>query len=174
MTNEGFDKEGQYFVEFDYEKNCDSNVPDTFLEIKESNFQIVEPKNIDREIHEGEILLKNSFHLFLYGLDIDNYNTYELTEEIYNEIKNHIGKINRENIKIIDENSLISIFVIKIDFVVNNLPNFKNYDKLIKFGRFATVKLNSEKDALKLLLEHVAINVPLVDNRKGKFFIFQN
>jgi bifunctional DNase/RNase len=55
--------------------------------------------------------LKNSFHLLLYGLEIERLTTYELIEEIFNEIKNKVGKLEIEDIMLIEEQSVISIIL---------------------------------------------------------------
>ncbi len=50
--------------------------------------------------------------------------------------------------------------------MINN-PAFNNYDRLNEIGRMALIKLRSEKDALRLFLDKIKLNIPLVGNKRG-------
>ncbi len=51
-------------------------------------------------------------------------------------------------------------------------PETTDYDKILGYGRFATIKFRVEKDALKFYLEKVKVSVSLVTGKKGMPFIF--
>jgi hypothetical protein len=55
---------------------------------------------------------------------------------------------------------------------MSNSKNFKSYDLFLKNGRFAIVNFVSEKDALKIFLEKVRLNLPLADGKKGSPWIY--
>jgi len=40
------------------------------------------------------------------------------------------------------------------------------------YGRFAVIKFRVEKDALKLYLEKIKINLPLVSGKKGMPYVY--
>ena len=44
-------------------------------------------------------------------IEIERLTTYELIEEIFNEIKNKVGKLEIEDIMLIEEQSVISIIL---------------------------------------------------------------
>ncbi len=54
-----------------------------------------------------------------------------------------------------------------LDYISLNNPSFNNYQRLNDIGRIALIKLRSEKDALRLYLEKIKLNIPLVHNKKG-------
>lgn len=42
-----------------------------------------------------------------------------------------------------------------------------SFDRLISYGRFACVKFTQNKDALKVFLDRVRLNLPLSNGKKG-------
>ena len=71
----------------------------------------------DKEINELEFKL-SQYHLFIYGLDIENLSLQEITEDIYHEIKKFF-KINKEEIYVIEETSIISKIIIIRLYIIN-------------------------------------------------------
>ena len=59
-----------------------------------------------------------------------------------------------------------------LGYVYSNISNFTAYEKFITYGRFATIKLKSEKDALKLFLEKTKVNLPLSNGKKGMPYLY--
>lgn len=57
----------------------------------------------------GNYAVKDSFQLYLLGLDLYNYTTAQLRTTIYEELNRKIGKVVPECIQFIDPHSLISI-----------------------------------------------------------------
>ncbi len=57
--------------------------------------------------------LENSFHLLLYGLETEKLTSYELLDELYNEIRNKVGRLEMEDILLFEEQSIISKFYLK-------------------------------------------------------------
>jgi hypothetical protein len=53
-----------------------------------------------------------------------------------------------------------------------NSKSFKSYDKFLQYGRFVVITFSSEKDAIKLFLEKVKLNLPLANGKKGMPGIF--
>lgn len=117
-TSEGFDQNGEYYIDYDFEnakfeglpnQNHEINyLPNTFVPATVDRLESIDVKVSQKEIEELSNNLKLSFHLILSGLDTERLNTYELIEEIYQELKTVFGKINKEDIHVLDEVSIIS------------------------------------------------------------------
>lgn len=161
-TLEGFDSSGEFFVEYDF-TNSNNNLyaPNFYVHAKTDKLETLETKFVDKDLLEIENNLKFSFHLILYGLDADRYSTNELITVIYEEIKSTFSKFNKDDIIILDEISVL-------DFIINQNINV-NYEKFNEYGRFALIKFRNEKDAIKMFVEKLRMNFPLVNNKKGKF-----
>ena len=80
---------------------------------------------------------------------------------MYHELKSLFGKINKEDIQLLSEESIMNMFINQNDKNIYNIEHFENY------GRFITVKFRSDKDALKVYLEKIKLVLPLVNNKKG-------
>ena len=61
------------------------------------------------DISELADKIKESFHFIIYGLDAERFSTTDLIEEIYQEFKNSFGKMNKEDIYLLDEQSVLSM-----------------------------------------------------------------
>jgi len=55
---------------------------------------------------------------------------------------------------------------------MTNSKSFKSYDKFLQYGRFVAITFSSEKDAIKLFLEKVRLNLTLANGKKGMPGIF--
>ena len=63
-------------------------------------------------LHENNkrVLISNDpfqFHLAIYGLDNERYNNQELIEELFQEIKGQNINIGKEDIQLLDEQSIL-------------------------------------------------------------------
>ncbi len=170
-TLEGFDYNGDYFLEYDFsEESIDSSPHQLFSTLVPSNverLEVLEAKAIESDLDDLVKNLKQSFHLIMYGLDAEKFSNHELVEEIYQEMKASLGKFNKEDIILLDERSVISKLFNLLEYVLDSNPNFFSYDKFNQFGRIALLKFKTEKDALKVYLEKVRINLPLIQGKKG-------
>jgi hypothetical protein len=55
---------------------------------------------------------------------------------------------------------------------LNNISNFNLQDKFFELGRFAAVKFHSEKDALRVYLEKVKLNLHLSNGKRGQPMLY--
>ena len=102
------------------------------------------------------------FHIALYGLDDERFTNQELVEEINQEIKGQNINVNKEDIQLIDEESLLNDYLSKKD---KNNFNLNNNDNI---GRIALIRFKNDFDGLKLYYNRNFFYLPLVDNKKGK------
>jgi len=82
----------------------------------------------------------------------------ELVEEIYQEIKAQSININKEDIQLIDEESLLNDYLNK---------NEKNNLDTENIGRIALIRFKNDYDGLKFYSKNY-FSVPLNDGKKGK------
>lgn len=158
-TEEGFDEKGDYYLEYDFTKgNYHESYPKVYLEVNEDLLECINTQSLN-ENNKNAIYSKSfNFHICFYGLDNERYTNFELIDEIYHEFKSQNIKISKEDIQILDEESLLCYIINK-----SNTP----IDKFDMFGRFAIVRLKYDKDALKIYLEKIKILLPLLGGRKG-------
>ena len=158
-TEEGFDEKGDYYLEYDFTKgNYHESYPKVYLEVNEDLLECINTQSLN-ENNKNAIYSKSfNFHIWFYGLDNERYTNFELIDEIYHEFKSQNIKISKEDIQILDEESLLCYIINK-----SNTP----IDKFDMFGRFAIVRLKYDKDALKIYLEKIKILLPLLGGRKG-------
>ena len=74
---------------------------------KGSQFTFTE-KQWSHRLKGGNLALKETFHLYLLGLDIYNSTRSHLRSAVYDELNRKIGKISLDNIQFIDPHSLVS------------------------------------------------------------------
>ena len=205
-TEECFDENGDYFIEYDFEKkdieknkelknkfnnnilnlNFNNNVnnnnninnqnminslnyynyiekPKVFIDISEDNMESIAPSHL-YESNKKILLSKDTFkfHIAIYGLDDEKITNQELVEEIYQEIKGQNINLNKEDIQLIDEESLLNDYLNKKE---NNNLNFNNVEN---FGRIALIKFRNDFDGLKLYCNRNYFSLPLIDGKKGK------
>ena len=205
-TEECFDENGDYFIEYDFEKkdieknkelknkfnnnilnlNFNNNVnnnnninnqnminslnyynyiekPKVFIDISEDNMESISPSHL-YESNKKILLSKDTFkfHIAIYGLDDEKITNQELVEEIYQEIKGQNINLNKEDIQLIDEESLLNDYLNKKE---NNNMNFNNVEN---FGRIALIKFRNDFDGLKLYCNRNYFSLPLIDGKKGK------
>jgi hypothetical protein len=48
-----------------------------------------------------------------------------------------------------------------------NNSEFNDYERFSEYGRFATIRFKNEKDAIKIYLDKIKINLPLINHKKG-------
>ena len=134
-----------------------------FIDINEENFENITPSHIyesNRKILLSKDMFK--FHIALYGLDDERFTNQELVEEIYQEIKVQNININKEDIQLIDEESLFNNYLNKKeknDFNFNNLENI---------GRIALIRFKNDFDGLKFYCNKNYFGISLIDGKKGK------
>ena len=159
-TEEGFDEKGDYYIEYDFTQgNYEETYPKVYVEVNEDLLESINNKNIN-ENNKNAIFGKFiNFHICFYGLDNERYTNYELIEEIYHELKSQNIKVNKENIQILDEGSILAYIII------NKLNT--SIEKFDTFGRFVIIKMKYDKDALKIYLEKCKLLLPLLGGRKG-------
>ena len=205
-TEECFDENGDYFIEYDFEKkdieknkelknkfnnnilnlNFNNNVnnnnninnqnminslnyynyiekPKVFIDISEDNMESIAPSHL-YESNKKILLSKDTFkfHIAIYGLDDEKITNQELVEEIYQEIKGQNINLNKEDIQLIDEESLLN------DYLNKKEKNNINFNNVENFGRIALIKFRNDFDGLKLYCNRNYFSLPLIDGKKGK------
>ena len=205
-TEECFDENGDYFIEYDFEKkdieknkelknkfnnnilnlNFNNNVnnnnninnqnminslnyynyiekPKVFIDISEDNMESIAPSHF-YESNKKILLSKDTFkfHIAIYGLDDEKITNQELVEEIYQEIKGQNINLNKEDIQLIDEESLLN------DYLNKKEKNNMNFNNVENFGRIALIKFRNDFDGLKLYCNRNYFSLPLIDGKKGK------
>ncbi len=205
-TEECFDENGDYFIEYDFEKkdieknkelknkfnnnilnlNFNNNVnnnnninnqnminslnyynyiekPKVFIDISEDNMESIAPSHL-YESNKKILLSKDTFkfHIAIYGLDDEKITNQELVEEIYQEIKEQNINLNKEDIQLIDEESLLN------DYLNKKEKNNMNFNNVENFGRIALIKFRNDFDGLKLYCNRNYFSLPLIDGKKGK------
>ena len=205
-TEECFDENGDYFIEYDFEKkdieknkelknkfnnnilnlNFNNNVnnnnninnqnminslnyynyiekPKVFIDISEDNMESIAPSHL-YESNKKILLSKDTFkfHIAIYGLDDEKITNQELVEEIYQEIKGQNINLNKEDIQLIDEESLLN------DYLNKKEKNNMNFNNVENFGRIALIKFRNDFDGLKLYCNRNYFSLPLIDGKKGK------
>ena len=205
-TEECFDENGDYFIEYDFEKkdieknkelknkfnnnilnlNSNNNVnnnnninnqnminslnyynyiekPKVFIDISEDNMESIAPSHL-YESNKKILLSKDTFkfHIAIYGLDDEKITNQELVEEIYQEIKGQNINLNKEDIQLIDEESLLN------DYLNKKEKNNMNFNNVENFGRIALIKFRNDFDGLKLYCNRNYFSLPLIDGKKGK------
>ena len=205
-TEECFDENGDYFIEYDFEKkdieknkelknkfnnnilnlNFNNNVnnnnninnqnminslnyynyiekPKVFIDISEDNMESIAPSHL-YESNKKILLSKDTFkfHIAIYGLDDEKITNQELVEEIYQEIKGQNINLNKEDIQLIDEESLLN------DYLNKKEKNNLNFNNVENFGRIALIKFRNDFDGLKLYCNRNYFSLPLIDGKKGK------
>ena len=136
--------------------------PKAFIDITDDEMESISVANL----HENnkKVLLSNDpfqFHICIYGLDNEKYNNQELVEELSQEIKGQNINISREDIQLIDEESLL------YEYYKNNKEKM-NWDDLNHIGRIALIKFKNDQDALKLYCNKNFFYLPLVESKRGK------
>lgn len=164
-TIEGFDRNGDFFVEYDFTKDNEIADSETFVVASAERLETLDTKNVEAEITELENRAEESFHLIFYGLETEKFSSTDLIEEIYQELKNNMIKVTKDGIFVLDEQSLIN-------FAVTSDSNFQDFNKLLECGRLAMIRLKNEKEALKIYTEKTRINLPLINGRKGQPLIW--
>ena len=202
-TEECFDENGDYFIEYDFEKkdieknkelknkfnnnilnlnfnNNNNNInnqnminslnyynyiekPKVFIDISEDNMESIAPSHL-YESNKKILLSKDTFkfHIAIYGLDDEKITNQELVEEIYQEIKGQNINLNKEDIQLIDEESLLN------DYLNKKEKNNMNFNNVENFGRIALIKFRNDFDGLKLYCNRNYFSLPLIDGKKGK------
>ena len=205
-TEECFDENGDYFIEYDFEKkdieknkelknkfnnnilnlNFNNNVnnnnninnqnminslnyynyiekPKVFIDISEDNMESIAPSHL-YESNKKILLSKDTFkfHIAIYGLDDEKITNQELVEEIYQEIKGQNINLNKEDIQLIDEESLLN------DYLNKKEKNNMNFNNVENFGRIALIKFRNDFDGLKLYCNRNYFSLPLIEGKKGK------
>ena len=135
--------------------------PKVFVDINEENMESVTPSHL-YESNKKILLSKDSFkfHIAIYGLDDERFTNQELVEEIYQEIKAQSININKEDIQLIDEQSLVNDYL--------NKNENKNLNMIENIGRIALIRFKNDYDGLKFYSKKNYFSVPLNDGKKGK------
>ena len=139
--------------------------PKIFVDINEENMESVTPSHLYES--NRKILLSKEpfkFHIGLYGLDDERFTNQELVEEIYQEIKSQFQNIiiNKEDIQLVDEQSLLN------DYLNKNEKNNFNFNKAENIGRIAIIRFRNDYDGLKFYCKKNYFSAPLNDGKKGK------
>ena len=136
--------------------------PKVYIDINDEEMESISVNNL----HENnkKVLISNDpfeFHIAIYGLDNERYNNQELIEELYQQIKGQNINIGKEDIQLIDEESILyEYFKSKKNKINSNIVN--------NFGRIALIRLKNNQEALKLYINRNFLNLPLVENKRGK------
>ena len=136
--------------------------PKAFIDIKEDEMESICVSNL----HENnkKVLISNNtfdFHIAVYGLDNERFNNQELIEEIYQDIKGQNLNIAKDEIQLLDEESILYEYL--------KSKNKKiNWDNVNTIGRIALLKFKNGQEALKLYCNRNYFYLPLIDNKRGK------
>ena len=136
--------------------------PKAYIDISDEEMESISVSNL----HENnkKVLISNDpfeFHIAIYGLDNERYNNQELVEELYQEIKGQNVTIGKEDIQLIDEESLLYEFFKSRKIKINS-------DEINNVGRIALIKFKNNQEALKLYVNKNFFYLPLVENKRGK------
>ena len=136
--------------------------PKVFIDIDEDNMESIAPLHL-YESNKKILLAKDTFkfHIALYGLDDERFTNQELVEEINQEIKGQNINVNKEDIQLIDEESLLNDYL-------NKNGNNLNMNINENIGRIALIRFKNDFDGLKLYYNRNFFYLPLIDNKKGK------
>jgi hypothetical protein len=138
------------------------NKPKAYIDISDEEMESISVTNL----HENnkKILISNDpfeFHIAIYGLDNERYNNQELIEELYQEIKGQNVTIGKEDIQLIDEESILYEYFKSKKIIINS-------DEINNVGRIALIKFKNNQEALKLYVNKNFFYLPLVENKRGK------
>ena len=138
--------------------------PKAFIDINDEDMESITPSNL-YENNKNVLLAKDNFkfHIAIYGLDNERYTNQELVDEIFQEIKGHNIIISKEDIQLIDEESVFNDYFNKKEKDKNIMVN--NADKI---GRIALIRFKHDLDGLKLFCNKNFFYLPLIDNRRGR------
>lgn len=135
--------------------------PKAFIDINDEDMESINVSNL----HENnkKVLMSNEpfqFHIAIYGLDNERYTNHELIEELLQEIKGQNINIGKEDIQLIDEESILyNYFKDKKEI---------NWNEVNNIGRVALIRFKSDQEALKLFCNRNFFNLSLVENKRGK------
>ena len=136
--------------------------PKAFIDINDDKMESISIANLND--NNKKVLISNNpfeFHLAIYGLDNERYNNHELIEELYQEIKGQSVNIGKEDIQLIDEESIL------YEYFKNKKNNIK-WEDLNNIGRVALIRLKSDQEALKLYCNRNFFYLPLTEGKRGK------
>ena len=138
--------------------------PKVFIDINDEDMESITPSLL-YENNKKALLSKENFkfHLALYGLDNERLTNQELIDEIFQEIRGHNILISKEDIQLIDEESIFNDYFNKKSKDKNNIFNNVN-----KIGKVALIRFKHDIDGLKIFLNKNFFYLPLIDNRKGR------
>ena len=135
--------------------------PKAFIDIREEDME-----NINTFLlHENnkKVLMSDNnflFHVAFYPLDNERFTNTELIDEIVQAIKAQNVSVGKENIQLLDQESLLNEFV-------KSKKNI-NFNNIQDCGRIALVKLKNDFEGLKLYNEKSYLYLPLNNGKKGK------
>ena len=136
--------------------------PKAFIDINDDEMESISTASL----HENnkKVLISNNpfeFHIAIYGLDNERYNNHELVEELFQEIKGQNVNIGKEDIQLIDEESLLC------EYFKKRKNNIK-WEDSNNIGRVALLRLKNDQDALKLYCNRNFFYLPLIQGKRGK------
>ncbi|CAG9311800.1 unnamed protein product [Blepharisma stoltei] len=154
QLTEGMDHAGNTFLEYAYHPIVESDISHNYDKAEYEENSYTRQDFIDDTTHIG-YNLRNSFHFFLAGLD-----SYKkgLKELVAKEIRNKLGRINIEDMILIDKDSLLANMLLMDISAENNIESYH---------RIMCVKLANETDAIKLILGEVNLVLPLSNGHVG-------
>ena len=135
--------------------------PKAFIDINDDEMESISVVNLNE--NNKKVLISNEpfeFHIAIYGLDNERYNNQELVEEIFQEIKGQNINIGKEDIQLVDEESLLYEYF-------KRRKDIKNFDKINNIGRIALIKFKNNQEALKLFCNKNYFYLPLVESKRG-------
>lgn len=154
QLTEGIDYLGETFLEYAYHPIVESDLTNNYTKAEITENAYSRQDYVDDTTHIG-YSLRNSFHFFLAGLDPYKRGLKELVAK---EIRNRLGKVNAEDIILIDKDSLLANMLL-MDITAE--ANIESYHRII------CVRLANETDSIKLVLGEVSLTLPLSNGHLG-------
>lgn len=101
---ENIDQKGVPFVEYSYNQEVSE---DLWTKSTTNKHRTYTKEDYDKYINSPNLMIRDTFHLIIMGLDRINLTVKELHQEIYIKIRTLVGTIMPENIMVIDNDSLV-------------------------------------------------------------------
>lgn len=171
-VHEDIDNKGRPYVEYIYNSSEENPKIEQWVKFSEDKFRTFTRDDCDQYVNAPNLQIRNSFHLFFFGLDKVNLTIKELYQEILIKMQTQVGHVEMKNIMILDNESLLADMMANDKF--KKSPQLQ--ENLVKLGRIACVKFENYLDALAILTNKVSsnkvtVNLPLYNGQNDTPYI---